>query len=465
MMFVGLGCSSTSTNAPTDTEPSDTGPETPAEWDRNVVAPSDEEAATARKGCKYAAGALPKETQGSSHPMGAAIPIDTILVIMMENRSFDHYFQGLGRADIEVAPAGFTNPDKDGKPVAPHEDTLYCFLDTAHGWKKSHDQWNGGKNDGFVVTNEQTDKSLPPHGTIDMLSGARAMAYYSPAALPLMAYLADEWSIGDHYHASVMGPTWPNRMYLYAATSFGRATNAFPDVKVERTLFDYLELRGVRWKIYAPTTPSAAILPVALLKYREEHLASGDDFFADAAAGRLPGVAFVDPRLDTNHLTDDSEHPPAIMQRGQTWIAQVIAAIGKSPQWSRSALFLTYDEHGGLFDHVPPPSACPPDALEPILEAGDPPGRFDRLGFRVPFAVVSPYARKRFVGHHVYDHTTIVRFIEARFTIPALTARDANAEAPWEMFDFTAPARAVGTLPSVTIDPDKAAACKTIYTP
>ncbi len=112
----------------------------------------------------------------------------------------------------------------------------------------------------------------------------------------------------------------------------------------------------------------------------------------------------------------------------------------ESPNWKRTALFFTYDEHGGFYDHVPPPKACPPDAIHPILEPKDAPGEFDRLGVRVPMIVISPYAKKHYVSHHVYDHTSILRFVQARFDLPALTARDAHARPPFEMFDFAQPA-------------------------
>ena len=148
------------------------------------------------------------------------------------------------------------------------------------------------------------------------------------------------------------------------------------------------------------------------------------------------------------------------------FVAKVVDALTKSPNWSSSALFVTYDEHGGLFDHVPPPNACPPGDFTPVLQAGDPPGLFDRYGVRVPMMLVSPFAKKHFVAHDVYDHTSIVRFIEARFILPAITDRDANAEVPWEMFDFAGAPHA--TPPAVTL-PDiqqaKIDACKPVWVP
>ena len=166
----------------------DPGPPAPAEWDRAVTAPTDVDAQTARTACGYKAGSLPAETQGASHPIGKAIPINHVVVVMQENRSFDHYFFKLheaGHPDAEVAPSDFTNPDKNGKPVAPYRDKQLCFADTAHSWASAHTEWNDGKMDGFVLANDNTGP-IPPGGTAETVSGNRAMTYYEPADLPFM---------------------------------------------------------------------------------------------------------------------------------------------------------------------------------------------------------------------------------------------------------------------------------------
>jgi phospholipase C len=438
----------------------------PAEWNRDVTPPSDDEASQKRASCGYRAGDLPAETQGASRPNGRDIPIDHILVLMQENRSFDHYFQKLpeaGMTDVEVAPASFTNPDLDGNPVAPTRDEQYCFVDTNHDWDGVHQQINGGKMDGFFVTNEGWHEK-PAHGTLDMLSGARALTYYEEADLPFYYALAKEFALADHYFCSVPGPTWPNRMYLYAASSFGEAQNNLPNF--DKTLVDYLEKREIDWKIYADGTPGFAMFVTEFIDYKEDHLRPTSEYFADAAAGTLPQFAFIDPKLGAEAYGQNDEHPPAVAMVGENFTATVIDALTKSPAWSRSALFLTYDEHGGLYDHVPPPKACPPDDHAPELPKGSEPAAFDQLGVRVPMMVISPYAKKRYVSHDVYDHTSIVRFVEARFVMPALTNRDANAEAPWDMFDFDNPPHATApSLPVPAVDQAKVDACAAIYEP
>jgi phospholipase C len=131
----------------------------------------------------------------------------------------------------------------------------------------------------------------------------------------------------------------------------------------------------------------------------------------------------------------------------------IVNAVIHSPQWPHLALLITFDENGGIYDHVPPPPACIPDDLPPQLPVGAPPAAFDRYGFRVPLIAVSPYARPHYVSHHVFDHTSLTRFVEARYTIGALTARDANAEPVFDLFDFTSPQMLdVAPLPAPSVN-------------
>ncbi len=461
-----LGCT------PDDGEPPPEVLPGPVEWNRDVVPPADTAASTARSACDYAAGALPAETQGESRPYGNEIPIDNIVVLMMENRSFDHYFQKLpefGQPDVDVAPPNYTNPDVNGMPVAPFRDTELCILDVNHEWTGTHDQINGGKMDGFFMTNDGWNE-LPAGANMNetLRAGNRALGYYTGEDLPFYYWLANEFAIGDRYFSSIAGPTWPNRMYLYAGSSFGAAHNDI--VSPDKTIFDYLEQRQVSWKVYYSTTPGLAIFIDKYLKLKQElegRFLPITEYFADAAAGTLPSVAFVDPGIAREGYDQNDEHPPAIPMLGEQFVATAIEALTKSPQWDKSAFFLTYDEHGGFYDHVVPPPACPPDDLTPKLKPGDTDAKFDSLGVRVPFVVVSPYAKKHYVDHRTYDHTSIVRFIEARFQIPAMTNRDANAEAPWEMFDFENPPHAIPptlTMPPA-LDQSKLDACKAIFDP
>ncbi len=185
------------------------------------------------------------------------------------------------------------------------------------------------------------------------------------------------------------------------------------------------------------------ILGVGLIdRYnRNPHLGIAD-FMSQAAAGTLPPVAFVDAKLGAaDGPSNDDEHPPAQIQIGQHFVWQIVNAVTTSPLWAHTALFITYDENGGIYDHFAPPKACAPDSIAPQLGVHDQgtPGGFDQYGFRVPLIVVSPYAKKGYVGHDTYDHTSITRFIEAKFKMPALSGRDANADPFTDMFDWQNP--------------------------
>src|SRR5205807_9500562 len=152
-------------------------------------------------------------------------------------------------------------------------------------------------------------------------------------------------------------------------------------------------------------------------------------------------------------------HPSSNSQVGQKFVSDVTHALFTSPNWASSALFLTYDEHGGFYDHVAPPAAPVPDGIAPMLQAGDTPGAFDRYGIRVPVAVISPFAKSHFVSHTVNDHTSILHFIETRFHLPALTNRDGSANPMLEFFDFKgAPFKTPPTLAQAVIDPAQFAA-------
>ncbi len=455
-----LGCSSSSSNSP--------------------AAPVDATEAT-RKACGFDVGSLASETQGPSAPDATKIPIDTIVVIMMENRSFDHYFQdlpnnpGWTRGDggatasptsVDVAPAGAANPGIDGTPVPLAHGTQLCFADTNHGWDGTHQEINGGKMDGFAVANDGTHED-PMLGPPDFLSGARAMTYYTKADLPFMYWAAENFAIGDRYFAAVPGPTWPNREYLYAGTSWGETTTGTFPVPTTPTVLDSLSAKKVKWGNYAGSL-STVLLFMQSKTYQSyaKNLYPATQLETDAKAGTLPPVTFVDPNLYPEAYNNNDEHPPAVMQVGENWLSQTLQTLITSKQWPHMAVFLLWDEHGGLYDHVAPPPACAPDATQPkVTGDGGTYGGFVEEGIRLPFAVFSPYAKRHYVSHKVFDHTSVLRFIEARYDLPALTKRDANALAPWDVFDFSAaPMLTPPAAPTVPVDQTIIDQCQTIFT-
>ncbi len=412
-----------------------------------------------RQACAFGPGSWAAQTVGREVPVGDQMPIDHIIVLMQENRSFDHYFGHLadmGQPDAEGIPAHFTNPASDGSTVSFHHDTDRCVLDTNHEWDGSHRQYNNGAMDGFVLTNNP--------------NGQRALAYFDGTDIPFYYALANTFAIGDRYFCSLLGPTWPNRLFLMGGTSYGKADNSLvADTAAHpaQHIFSMMDAAGVTWGDYAGGArmlgffPNYGILRRATIAH--EH--SITDLMHDLSAGTLPQVSFVEPDYLGAGGTRVDEHPPGIPMSGEHWVEGIVRGLMASPLWSRTALFITYDEHGGFADHVPPPPACEPDALPPATSTGTVTGRFDRLGFRVPFIVVSPYARRHFVSHRTFDHTSILRFIEARFGLPALTRRDANAALPTDLFDFANPAfMTPPVLPaSGAIDPATVTRCNTQF--
>jgi phospholipase C len=374
--------------------------------------------AARREACEFKAGEMPGDTFGPSIA-DANIPIDTFVLVVQENRSFDHYFSGLpaaGQSDVDVAAPNATNPDANGNPVSRFHQTDYCFADTDHSWNAMHIAYDNGKNDGFVIANDP--------------NGSRALGYFDQSDLPFYYGLALKFGVGDRYFCPALTQTGPNRLYLYGATSLGTISNVGgPPGFV--SIFDVLNQAGISWAVYrnADYSYEQSIFP-AQYQVHPENFKSLTDFANDAAADKLPAVVFT--------YVGPDEHPPQDMQDGEVDVQKdIYNPLAASPAWQHSLFILTYDENGGIYDHVPPPKACPPDDIPPKLASGDQPGGFDRYGFRVPFVMASAWSKPHYVSHTVFDHTSILRLIELKYNLPALTARDANSNSLIAFFDFS----------------------------
>jgi phospholipase C len=380
------------------------------------------------------------------------IPIDHIVVLMQENHSFDNY---LGRLhnydptlDVEAEPSAASNPDPanpGGPPIAAFHQTRLCEIsDLDHSWNGTHLAWDNGAMDGF--TKQNVSRADP--------SGTRAMGYYNQTDLPFYYGLFDTFAMGDRYFSSILGPTQPNRFYLYSGSSFGHIANGLPPSGSEfaqTSIYNLLDQAGVSWKIYSSEFPYSAFF--AYVRKATGHIVPIANYYTDAAAGQLPQVSFVDPVFAGPANVENDEHPPANVQVGEKFVSDVINGLFTSPEWPSSALFLEWDEHGGFYDHVAPPAATPPDNIAPMTGSRDQSGGFDRYGIRVPVAVISPFSKQHFVSHAVHDHASILRFIETRFGLPSLTQRDASADPMLEMFNFQNPAFVQPpTLPEAIVD-------------
>ncbi len=411
--------------------------------------------------------------------------IKHVVIIIQENRSFDHYFgsyRGVrGFSDQSLAfqqpyPSNVANSPV-GKLLPFHLDTSMtnaaCTHDVAHDWPTQHQSWDNGAMDGFVTS----------HLPINSNDAVLTMGYYNRTDLPYYYALADAFTICDNYFCSVIGPTDPNRLYTMAASIDPDGKNGGPLLQtliINRASFngrltyttmpEQLQARGISWKVYS--SPGASILNGILsdnvLSYFKNFqdptsaLYQGafgpqfpTDFLADALSGNLPQVSWLIAPVVV------SDHPPSPSLFGENLLSTIVAALTANPvQWAKTVLFATYDENGGFFDHVAPVTAPPgtpgeyitvPAVPDPSV-VGTPPilGPIG-LGFRVPMLIVSPFNRGGFVSSDLFDHTSVLRFLETLFgaEVPNLSAwRRATVGDLSSAFNFKSPDQSIPTLPS-----------------
>jgi phospholipase C len=422
--------------------------------------------ATDRSDCDFGPGDLPSQTLADFKWIGAALPLDHIVFVMQENRSFDHYFSSLvvpGQVVDGASPAA-TNPDPlhPGQTVSRFHQTEMCFANPAEEWNNIHLDLDDGGLDGFTTQNADADDP----------QGLRAMGYYDGSDLPFYYSLASAFTISDRHFASALTNTFPNRLFFMAGTAFGltgdgslppSANSAgvpYPNV------FTRLNDAQVSWSFYSQSTFSSACLLLDTCEANSSHLFSLEQFFTDAAAGQLPAVSWVEGDDLTGGGLRTNEDPPADPQVGEALVERIARAVMASPNWPTSALLITWDEPGGLYEHVVPPAACIPDSLPPRIPTdGGVQAQFDQLGLRVGLIAVSPFAKRGYVSHQVTDHTSLLRLVEARFNLPALTRRDANAVPPFDMFDFSAAQLSLPDLVPATIEDAGATKCAAMYPP
>ena len=358
--------------------------------------------------------------------------IENFIVVMMENHSFDNVLGMLGRGDCW--PLGSDGrptvvlPDGHGNLVRAFHMPSECQTDgVGQNWNLAHHSLADG-NRGFVEG-----------------STGEALGYFTGADLPFTWSMARTFPIADRWFSSLLGQTDPNRRFLFAGTSLGQISDQLnEDLPPNGTIFDQFNRHGITWKDYYSSLPSIGVwLPLLGQPAIAANLTNIEHFYTDAAAGNLPQFTLIEPDYDHS-----SEENPQDIQFGDQFLGGIVNAVMSGPQWSKSMLIWTYDEWGGWYDHVIPPAAIPPDGVAPQLSPNQAPGRFDQYGFRVPAGVVSPFARRDFVSHTVYDHTSVLKTIERKWNLPALTRRDANASDLFDMVNLEA-APAFATPPKL----------------
>src|SRR5579871_480045 len=485
----------------------------------------------------------------AAHAEGNIKKVKHVIIVMQENRSFDNYFGALAyapgspyhtpehdrdrdrdrddnhgcRKDDHRCVDGLTclvdgsgrltclnsNPDDDGHIVLSFHDSRRCILpDLDHGWQSTHREANFENpndtlfntiSDGFVRLNDITEQI--DHG-VETPTDDQTMSFYNQDELPFYYDLAQKFAISDRYFSSVLGPTFPNRSFFMAGTAFGHLTTAeiFPPAggykPITGTIFDLLDAHHVSWADYFQDMPQGGTFRPG----NDPHFLPLKRFLAAAAgtpgADALPSVSFVDPNFGVFGVQfENDEHPPTDIQRGQAFLSQVINTVRNGPFWKDSIILITYDEHGGQYDHVAPPHApqgheLTPDGINPgqCADLSNPPAslqpgggaeckiskgdavalcpalganitgpfpsscaNFNQLGFRVPLMAISAFSKRNYVSHTVGDHTSLLAFIEKAFMTtdedgdndrddrdprPHLTLRDQHANTLEDLFDF-----------------------------
>jgi len=410
---------------------------------------------------------------GDDGPVG----ITTYVYLMLENRTYDHVFGA--RSMLEGKPGnGLTmdmrNPDLNGNMIAPYEptsmsDQLCVAEDPPHGWIASGEQWNGGANDGFVKAQQaEYPSSVDP------------MQHLTRKQQPISWALADAYTTCDKWHAAIMGPTLPNRFYWHAATSCGYRSNSVLEnvssLSVP-TIYHRLRDANVEWAYYYGSLPVVAALAnfaapnnlpgdyvgARVKRFGDSEFGEGQ-FFKDAAEGKLAPVTYIDPFF---YLNDD--HPPSHPLLAQQLISAVYTALANSPQWKNCMLVITYDEHGGFFDHVSPGKTADDTATRfPTDEDGNPTTEytsgsrtvhgFDQLGFRVPAMVIGPYVKQGYVSSVEYNHTSALKHLGNAFGLEDLNPRMAAANDLLDCIDMDRLARGDWAepieLPEITVNSD-----------
>jgi phospholipase C len=462
----------------------------------------------ARRGAAATAGPLP----APGRPAGTDLlpQIRHMVVLMMENHSYDNYLgmmQGRGEG-FPLGPDG--EPQVFNRGISGEVIRAFHLASTvqrcgvpSQSWHASHLQWGERRCDGFVTSaqNVQSQASARTAGDdVDTAAETAAvgMGYWCERDLPFYYGLARTFPLADHWFSSCLGPTFPNRRFLIAGTAHGLIDDSpydLLDYPPAGTIFDMLIRHGISWANYHPVAGeqprwrryarhrrkmarrrlmslgrslpavtegvqkdmqfTADVFPLGIGRYMQ-HVHGIDQFFTEATNGTLPAFSIVDPDFDAY-----SEENPQDIRKGESFASEVIKAVLQGAGWPHTLLIWVYDEHGGYYDHVPPPPAVPPDdvAGRSAIGSGTPlagflrpvvprlvkakenltqgPHRYDRYGFRVPAVIVSPYARPGYVCSEVLDHTSVLRLVEEKWNLPALTARDAAANTPLDALDFT----------------------------
>jgi len=414
-------------------------------------------------------------------PTGSLNSINHIVLFMQENRSFDSYFGQLNayRAkqtpplpqDVDTwtsgtdkTPTNVSTPSYDpttgqaGPPIKAFHMQSACSENLTPSWNETHRIFNFSgpftmNGNAFIEGKFAHDEFVNGVPNFTDFTGKRAMGYYDDSDLPFYYFMASNFATSDRWFSPAPTRTHPNRFYWMAATSQGFVVPPTQQITA-KTIFEVMDANHISWKIY--TTDGHTYF--SYFTYFNAHHANVvplSQYFADVQNGTLPQVAYIETGIEVNDTSSSGvdEHPKSNIQLGAQFAAKLINALMNSQSWKDSVLIQTFDEGGGLYDHVPPISVPSPDGIPPIMPATNQPGDFTLTGFRVPLMVISPFSKKNFVSHTPMDYTAALKLIETRFNLPALTQRDKSMPDMTEFFDFTTDTGPWATPPSPPTQP------------
>ena len=358
-------------------------------------------------------------------PSPSAAPFDHVVVLMFENRSFDHLLGWLPGSDGVQAGLQFADQTGTVYPTyALAPDPQGCgYLDPDHSWEGFVTQFNNGANDGWL-------KTPADRGTEDTFP----IGYYGASDLPALSSFAQSYTLLDRYFCSFAGETFPNRFYQHAARTDRDHNMGITQTTLGPTIWDRLAAAGLSAGYYFVDEPFIGLWGTKYLSIA--HPAA--QFLADAAAGTLPNVSFVDPSFANEGQGQSGDyHPHGDIRAGEAFLSLIYHAVRNSPVWDKTVFVVNFDEWGGFYDHVVPPRVPDDTVRAALTPAGDPVPDYGQLGFRVPCIVASPWSPSGVVHDGPYEHTSVLKMIEWRWGLAPLTQRDANAKNLAEVLDFT----------------------------
>ena len=414
-------------------------------------------------------------------PAGSLNSINHIVLFMQENRSFDSYFgqlnayrakqtpalpqdvdtwtSGADKTPTNVStPSYDPNTGKAGPPIKAFHMQSACSENLTPSWNETHRIFNFSgpftmNGNAFIEGKFAHDEFVNGVPNFTDFTGKRAMGFYDDSDLPFYYFMASNFATSDRWFSPAPTRTHPNRFYWMAATSQGFVVPPLQQITA-KTIFEVMDNNKISWKIYT-TDGHTYFSYFAYFNAHHANVVPLSQYFTDVQNGTLPQVAYIETGIEVNDTSSSGvdEHPKSNIQLGAQFAAKLINALMKSPSWKDSVMIETFDEGGGLYDHVPPVSVPSPDGIPPIMPATNQPGDFTLTGFRVPLIVISPFAKKNFVSHTPMDYTAALKLIETRFKLPALTNRDASMPDMTEFFDFTTDTGPWATPPNPPTQP------------